>query len=140
MAISQGMNRQKNPDAAQLQFSISMASKYFYTCQLFEIFRCMLLKLWRRQTSDGSRIEKRLFSPLPLFLPTGIRAPHIMLRDLLTQKFVKKKRLLILDTLEHVDSEKPNRQIDSAPPPPPLYQLFSKWDFYFIKFAKISKN
>jgi hypothetical protein len=26
----------------------------------------------------------------------------------------KKKRLLILDTPEHVDSEKPNRQIDSA--------------------------
>jgi hypothetical protein len=39
--------------------------------------------------------------------------PHIMLRDLLTQKFVQKKRLLILDTPEHVDSEKPNRQIDT---------------------------
>jgi hypothetical protein len=31
---------------------------------------------------------------------------HIMLRDLLTQKFVQKNRLLILDTPEHVDSEK----------------------------------
>jgi hypothetical protein len=38
--------------------------------------------------------------------------------------------LLILDTPEHVDSEKPNRQIDLGSP---LYQLFSKRDFYFIK-------
>jgi hypothetical protein len=30
---------------------------------------------------------------------------YIMLRDLLTQKCVNKKRLLILDTPEHVDSE-----------------------------------
>jgi hypothetical protein len=30
---------------------------------------------------------------------------HIMLRDLLTQKCVHKKRLLISDTPEHVDSE-----------------------------------
>jgi hypothetical protein len=30
---------------------------------------------------------------------------HIMLRDLLTQKCVHKKSLLILDTPEHVDSE-----------------------------------
>jgi hypothetical protein len=42
-----------------------------------------------------------------------------------------------LDTPEHVDSEKPNRQIDLGPP---LYQLFSKCDFYFIKLAKICKN
>jgi hypothetical protein len=34
-----------------------------------------------------------------------------MLIDLLTQKFLQKKnRLLILDTPEHVDSEKLNRQ------------------------------
>jgi hypothetical protein len=38
--------------------------------------------------------------------------------------------LLILDTPEHVDSEKPNRQIDLGPS---LDQLFSKRDFYFIK-------
>jgi hypothetical protein len=30
---------------------------------------------------------------------------HIILRDLLTEKCVHKKRLLILDTPEHVDSE-----------------------------------
>jgi hypothetical protein len=49
-----------------------------------------------------------------------------MLIDLLTQKFLRKKRLLILDTPEHVDSEKLNRQIDLGPP---FYQLFSKRDF-----------
>jgi hypothetical protein len=50
-----------------------------------------------------------------------------MLSDLLTQKLLQKKRLLILDTPEHVDSEKINRQIDLGPPRP-LYQLFSKRD------------
>jgi hypothetical protein len=49
-----------------------------------------------------------------------------MLSDLLTQKFVQKKLLLILDTPEHVDSEKLNRQIDLGAP---LYQIFSKRDF-----------
>jgi hypothetical protein len=49
---------------------------------------------------------------------------HIMLRDLLTQ------RLLILDTPEHVDSEKPNRQIDSGPPSTNFFQ----------NVAKIGKN
>jgi hypothetical protein len=47
-----------------------------------------------------------------------------MLRDLLTQKFVQKNRLLILDTPEHVDSEKTNRQIDSAVVPPPSTNFF----------------
>jgi hypothetical protein len=42
-----------------------------------------------------------------------------MLRDLLTQKFLQKKRLLILDTPEHVDSEKLNRETDLGPPRPP---------------------
>jgi hypothetical protein len=62
-----------------------------------------------------------------------------MLNDLLTQKFLHKKRLLILVTPEHVDSEKLNRHIDLGPPGP-LYQLFLKCDFYFIKLAKINKN
>jgi hypothetical protein len=57
-----------------------------------------------------------------------------MLSDLLTQKFLQKKRLLIFDTSEHVDSEKLNRQIDFGPP---LYQLFSKRDLHV---AKIGKN
>jgi hypothetical protein len=39
-----------------------------------------------------------------------------MLRDLLTQKFVHKFFLT-----EHVDSEIPNRQIDSGPPPLPTF-------------------
>jgi hypothetical protein len=49
---------------------------------------------------------------------------HIMLSDLLTQKFLHKKGLLILDTPEHVDSEKLNRQIDLGPPPPPSTNFF----------------
>jgi hypothetical protein len=50
---------------------------------------------------------------------------HIMLRDLLTQKCAHKFLVTDLDTPEHVDSEKPNRQIDLGPY---LYQLFSKRD------------
>jgi hypothetical protein len=65
---------------------------------------------------------------LDQYLQTTSRG-HIMLRDLLTQKFVHK----FLDTPEYVDSEKLNRQIDLGPA---LYQLFSKRDFYFIKCAK----
>jgi hypothetical protein len=38
---------------------------------------------------------------------------HIMLRDLLTQKCVNKKRLLIMDTPEHVDSENIKLKIGS---------------------------
>jgi hypothetical protein len=48
--------------------------------------------------------------------------PHIMLSDLLTQKFVNKFFLN-----EHVDSVKPNRQIDSAVVPsarPPIPTFF----------------
>jgi hypothetical protein len=37
---------------------------------------------------------------------------HIMLRDLLTQKCVHKKRLLISDTPEHVDLENIKFKID----------------------------
>jgi hypothetical protein len=36
----------------------------------------------------------------------------------------QKKRLLILDTPEHVDSEKPNRQIDSIVVRPPSTNFF----------------
>jgi hypothetical protein len=50
---------------------------------------------------------------------------HIRLRDLLTQKFVHKKRLLIVDTLEHVDSENIKLKIG---PWSYLNQLFSKCD------------
>jgi hypothetical protein len=50
---------------------------------------------------------------------------HIMLRDLLTQKCVHKKRLLILDIPEHVDSEKIKLKIGSRSL---LNQLFSKRD------------
>jgi hypothetical protein len=46
---------------------------------------------------------------------------HIMLRDLLTQKCVDKKRFLILDTPEHVDSENIKLKIG---PRSLLYQLF----------------
>jgi hypothetical protein len=51
--------------------------------------------------------------------------PHIMLRDLLTQKCAQ-KRLLILVTLEHVDSENIKLKIGSRCL---LYLLFSKRDF-----------
>jgi hypothetical protein len=47
---------------------------------------------------------------------------HIMLRDLLTQKCVHKKRLLILDTPEHVDSE--NIKLKIGPRAGFLDQLF----------------
>jgi hypothetical protein len=66
----------------------------------------------------------------------GFRA-HIMLRDLFTQKCVQKKRLLISDTPEHVDSENINflnRSPELALP------TFKKRDFYFINVAKIGKN
>jgi hypothetical protein len=45
-----------------------------------------------------------------------------MLRDLLTQKFAYKFSLLILDAPEHVDSEKPNRQIE-------IGKNWQKWKF-----------
>jgi hypothetical protein len=41
---------------------------------------------------------------------------------LVNPKVHAKKRLLILDTPEHVDSEKPNRQIDSGPPLPTFFK------------------
>jgi hypothetical protein len=62
---------------------------------------------------------------------------HIMLRDSLTQKCVHKKRLLISDTPEHVDSENIKFLIGRRSL---LYQLFKKRDFYFINVAKIGKN
>jgi hypothetical protein len=65
---------------------------------------------------------------------------HIMLRDLLTQKCAQKKRFLISDTLEHVESEYIKLKIGHrsaqifmrasrgagwgvTPPPPPMYGL-----------------
>jgi hypothetical protein len=51
---------------------------------------------------------------------------HIMLRDLLTQKCGDKKKLLILDTPEHVDSENIKLKIGSWSL---LDRLFSKHDF-----------
>jgi hypothetical protein len=48
-----------------------------------------------------------------------------MLRDLLTQKCSHKKRLMILDSPEHVDSEKLKLKIGHRPL---LNQLFSKRD------------
>jgi hypothetical protein len=49
---------------------------------------------------------------------------------LLTQKFLQKKRLLILDTPEHVDPEKLNRQIDLVPPSTKIQNMW-------LKLAKI---
>jgi hypothetical protein len=61
------------------------------------------------------------------------RAVHIMLRDLLTEKCEHKKKLLILNTPEHVDSENIKLKIGSRSL---LYQLFSKRDFLLIKCGK----
>jgi hypothetical protein len=64
--------------------------------------------------------------------------PHIMLRDLLTQKCAHKKRLMILDTPEHIDSENIKLKIGSRSW---LYQLFSKRDLkvhkMWLNLAKI---
>jgi hypothetical protein len=50
-------------------------------------------------------VESFAVGPFELTFPAKLMH-HIMLRDLLTQKCVNKKRLLlILDTPEHVDSE-----------------------------------
>jgi hypothetical protein len=53
------------------------------------------------------------------------QVPHIMLRDLLTQKCSQKNPKLILDSPEHVDLEN-IKNIKSLLPY--LYQLFSKRD------------
>jgi hypothetical protein len=65
-------------------------------------------------TAASKKIKRRVaFSSF--FQPAKkVVVIHIMLSNLLTQKFLQKKRLLILDTLEHVDSEKLNRHIDST--------------------------
>jgi hypothetical protein len=65
-----------------------------------------------------------------IFVSSTESIVHIMLRDLLTQKCLHKKRLLILDVPEYVDSENIKLKIGHRPL---LYQLFSKRDFYFIK-------
>jgi hypothetical protein len=56
-----------------------------------------------------------------------------MLRDLLTQKCAINKRLLILDTPEHVESENIKFKIGHRSS---AYQFFFKHDFYFIKCGK----
>jgi hypothetical protein len=48
------------------------------------------------------KLSKKLADPSPFRKLSGA---HIMLRDLLTQKCTHKKRLLILDSPEHVESE-----------------------------------
>jgi hypothetical protein len=64
-----------------------------------------------------------------------------MLRDLLTQKCAHKKRLLILGTPEHVESEIIKFKIGNRSS---AYQLFKKRDFYLIKcgknWQKMTKN
>jgi hypothetical protein len=57
---------------------------------------------------------------------TNIYGAHIMLRDLLTQKYSPKNWFLIFDTQEHVHSENINLKIGNGSS---LYQLFSKRDF-----------
>jgi hypothetical protein len=65
---------------------------------------------------------------------------HIMLRDLLTQKFVHKFLVTVFGIWIPQSMWIPKNQTDkSIVVPPPFYQLFSKCDFYFIKFAKIAK-
>jgi hypothetical protein len=69
----------------------------------------------KRDTNDTTDNVDFLILSGPVTCPS-IFIYHIMLRDLLTQKCVHKKRLLILDTPEqHVDSENIKLKIGSRP-------------------------
>jgi hypothetical protein len=72
-----------------------------------------------------------------LYLTNGylmVLEPHHA-QQLVNPKVLAKKRILILDTLEHVDSEKLNRQIDLGPPLffPNVIKIHNMW----LKLAKI---
>jgi hypothetical protein len=84
---------------------ILLNRKLFELFELFELFDKKVRNYSLFDNFLNPYLNPSLHHAEGLINPKKGWIPHIMLRDLLTQTAWNKKRLLILDTPEHVDSE-----------------------------------